>query len=1227
MRIAIRHSSPSHLAPTIIRCKTNADGGFVHVSDEWRRATGKDPAQALGWKWLEAVHPEDRSRVEASLRLSLAQTTRVETPLRLIDAAGTSRPALLMGDPPSADGASGALIDLAIFASDETTRGEAEATTQDFDEVRRRADFYHEALRNISDGLSVFDREWRYIFVNDNILRRIGKTMEEMIGLRVWDAFPEAVGTEGYHLLHRAMRERVSVEYEYYAAPYATWVSDKAYPTRDGLVIVSRDVTARKRMEDALHASRNMLRAIYDGTYEYIGLLTTSGVLLDVNRAALEFIGGDINEVVGRFLWETKWWAHTPGNVAERLQGAISRAAQGEFIRYETSLHRANGEIRYFDFSLHHVRNEKGEVIYLVPEGRDITEKKLLEMALREKEDRRAFLLTLSDALRPYADPRDVAQEALRLLCEHVRPGAAFCLELDETRRNIRQRAAWFGPGPLTFDDAALRLFWQATTPMLQPREMIVVADAAKDPRLDESARAAALAAGVGAFVAAPLLRGDKVVGTLIAQHATPYQWSEGELALIGETSDRSGGEMERAEDQAAIRRSEEKQAFLLKLSDAMRPLTEANEIYAVGCRLLRERLGVSRVHYCDIEDGHYWVRGCALDGAPPFAPQGEIAAFGAELLAAYRRGETVACADTRRDPRFTEAERLTLASAQVVAFAKVTVFKRGEWIGAFGAHHCEPREWTESELELMRDVAERVASAAESARSEAALRDSEKRFRAVFESMDEGFILADVIFDEADQATEIVYLEINLAAKRMTGRMPAARRRRVCDAGREDDWFDLLERVARSGVSERLERYYQERKCWFDVYVFKFDALVSDRRVAVVFQDVTERKKSEVALRNYADMLQEGDRRKDEFLATLAHELRNPLAPIRNAVYLLRRLEGGPDLVEKSAALIDMVDRQVDHLVRLVDDLLEVSRISRGKIELHKTTINLADVVRHAVETSEPFIDKGRHRLTVELPEEALRFSADPVRLAQVFSNLLNNAAKYTPRGGLIRIVGRREDNEVVVSVIDNGVGVAPDMLPRVFDLFAQASDLKARAQGGLGIGLALVRNLVQLHGGSVTAASAGEGRGSEFTVRLPLARPLDAKPDDRKAPAAAAPRRALVIDDNRDAADTLAMVLQALGAQTLVAYDGHDGVAVFADFHPDLVLLDLGMEGLDGYETARRLRSLPGGSRATLVALTGWGQAADRNRTQEAGFDAHLTKPASILSLDELLRRRQPA
>jgi signal transduction histidine kinase len=407
----------------------------------------------------------------------------------------------------------------------------------------------------------------------------------------------------------------------------------------------------------------------------------------------------------------------------------------------------------------------------------------------------------------------------------------------------------------------------------------------------------------------------------------------------------------------------------------------------------------------------------------------------------------------------------------------------------------------------------------------------------------------------------------------------------------------------ARAGEEARFEGLGRGA----DDYVVKpFSARELLVRVETLLRSAGLRRQTERALR-------EADARKDEFIAVLSHELRNPLAPLRNALEALR-FSSAADAA--AAGLLDMMERQVNHLVRLTDDLLEMSRITRGAFELRRERVELAAFVRNALETVDPLIRARNHQVTLALPEDTLWVDGDPVRLAQILANLLNNAARYTDKGGSIVVRAWREGASAAVAVRDNGAGIAPGQLTTLFDMFA-----RGERSSGLGIGLALARRLAEMHGGTIGAASDGLGKGAEFTVRLPLAAAAKAERSTATFDTAAlAPKRILVVDDNRDAADSLGVLLKFLGADVKVAHDGREALAAFEAHRPAVVLLDIGMPGMDGYEVARAIRSRADGG-VPLVALTGWGQEEDRRRVREAGFNHHLVKPAGLDALRALL------
>ena len=385
------------------------------------------------------------------------------------------------------------------------------------------------------------------------------------------------------------------------------------------------------------------------------------------------------------------------------------------------------------------------------------------------------------------------------------------------------------------------------------------------------------------------------------------------------------------------------------------------------------------------------------------------------------------------------------------------------------------------------------------------------------------------------------------------------------------------------------------------------------------IVRDVTERKRLEDNLRSLAADLAENDRRKNEFLATLAHELRNPLAPMSNMLEVLKRSDDDPQILKRAH---ETIERQLEQMVRLVDDLLDLNRITHDRLELRRSDVELSSVIQQAVEVALPLVDAAGHKLTVELPDEPVYLDADRMRLAQVFGNLLNNSSKYTKAPGTILLSAKRVDDEVVVTVKDNGAGIPADKLDSIFDMFMQVEGTSDRSQGGLGIGLTLVKRLVEMHGGSIESRSAGEGMGSEFIVRLPvLSRPVTAPQHGTWVPQATPARRILIVDDNRDSADSLAMLMQITNNEAYIAHDGVEAVEAIEKHRPEVVLLDIGLPKLDGHEVCRHVRTQPWGKDIVIIALTGWGQEADRRKSQEAGFDGHLVKPIDYDELMELL------
>ena len=558
------------------------------------------------------------------------------------------------------------------------------------------------------------------------------------------------------------------------------------------------------------------------------------------------------------------------------------------------------------------------------------------------------------------------------------------------------------------------------------------------------------------------------------------------------------------------------------------------------------------------------------------------------EILARLRRGERI---DHVESVRVAKDGRLLHVSLTVSPVRDST----GQIVGASS---------------IARDISDKI-------RATNALRERERQFREMIDALP-------VAIYTTDAKGRLTHF--NPAAVEFSGRVPELGSDHWCVTwklyhldGRpmpHDECpmaIALKEGRAIRGV-EAIAELPDGRKRWFEPFP---TPLFDDNGILVgginMLIDTTQRRRTEAVLR-------EVDRRKDEFLAVLAHELRNPLAPIRNALHVSRRCAADS---ASFGQVRELIERQVDVMVRLVDDLMEASHIKSDRIVLRKERVDLTEIVRTAVETSQPLIDAGRNRLDVCLPNEPLPMDADPVRLSQVIVNLLNNAAKYSDEGARIWLAAQREGSEVSVSVRDNGIGIAPDMLPKIFELFIQANSSYDRVQGGLGIGLALVKRLVELHGGSIVANSDGLGRGSEFVVRLPLAKEDrdECQPAPKRRSRTVSSHRILIVDDYRDSANSLSMLLKLSGGEVRTAYDGKTALEAIQSFQPSVVLLDIGMPQMDGYEVARRAREDSAGRELTLIAMTGWGEQDSIHRSKDAGIDYHLVKPVDYDALIELL------
>ena len=516
------------------------------------------------------------------------------------------------------------------------------------------------------------------------------------------------------------------------------------------------------------------------------------------------------------------------------------------------------------------------------------------------------------------------------------------------------------------------------------------------------------------------------------------------------------------------------------------------------------------------------------------------------------------------------------------------------------------------------REAAERVRLAQELTSMAFARTAAEERFRIAQEVSPVGFVLLDAIRDDNNKITDLRWSYINAAAKQI---LPKG-----ADIGRTlreayAPTHDLEQMIARhNNVITTNQSWHgdipwhtPEFSGWLSIRTVKVDD-----GVAVSFSDITQQMQMQTDLKSSNDELKANDRKKDEFLAILAHELRNPLAPIKNGLSILGNAPDNQDLSEEVRG---MMERQVDQMVRLVNDLMDVSRINRGRINLNKLPIQLDTAIENAVETARPMITEGGHTLIVDVTDSAIHLNGDIVRLSQALANLLNNAAKYTDKGGTITLSARQEGDTATITIKDTGIGIAQDMLERVFDMFSQNDGSLDRAQGGLGIGLSLVKNIVEMHGGTVQVQSPGIGKGSIFTVSLPV-QAHSAVAQETENPAGEAEQtalRVLVVDDNQASAQTLGWAIELSGHEVKVETSAEKALELVDDFKPQIVLLDIGMPEMNGYDLCKAMKKIPGLEQTIFIAQTGWGQESHRQLSREAGFDHHLVKPVDIKVLQE--------
>ncbi len=939
----------------------------------------------------------------------------------------------------------------------------------------------------------------------------------------------------------------------------------------------------------ALRESEHRYRRLFETAREGILILDPdTRRITDANPFMTELLGYTREELIGKELFEIGMLRDK-----QESQDAFRRLREERFIRHENLPLQTKAGRRIEVEVVANLYQENGHSV-IQANIRDIAERKRAEEALRESEARLAIeaktmrdLYDSSARLQTAPDLQTALEEILQSSIRLMRADFGD-VQLYNAERKVLRLAALHG-----FDEKFVETFRVVGTEddtacgrAIRTGKRVIIEDVEQD-ELFAPYRKAAAAAEYRSVQSTPLYdREGALLGVLSTHWRAPHQPLEQDLLTLDLYARQSINFIIRARAEKELRESEERFRSYFELGLIGMAITSPTkgmlEVNDEICKILGyERDELLKMTWAELTH--------------PDDLAADVANF-ERVIAGEIDGYKLDKRFIRKDGRIID----TTISVKALRDADGAV---------------------DYFVALVEDVTDRK-------RAEEALRESEAKYHTLFDSMDEGYSIIQMLYDTDGKPIDWRILEVNPAFEKHIG-VACAKGKTVRELGLavEPRWMEIYGHVAETDESLRFEEHSETLRRTFDVYAFRIGA-PDERKVAVLFTNITERKRAEASLRESERRMQEHaaeladlHRRKDEFLAMLSHELRNPLSPILNAAHILRLQKDENPLQQQARAVIE---RQVNQLSRLVNELLEVSRVITGTIRLRPERLDIRAVVEQAVESVSPLIDQRGHQLFVSLPAEPVWSEGDAARLEQVVINLLNNAAKYTHEGGMIWVNLQPEGDEVTLRVRDTGVGIAPELLPRIFDLFTQADRSLDRSQGGLGIGLSLTQRLVELHHGEIEAHSAGLGQGSEFIVRLPVLRTSEMETDMTSTGTvkqAAQGWRVLVVDDNVDAANMIAMMLQIYGYQAETVYSAKSALEMAVEYRPDFVVLDIGLPGMDGYEVARRLRQIHELKDTRLIAATGYGQDSDRQRSEEAGFDHHLVKPIDPEKLQTVL------
>ena len=1156
---------------------TDATGMMTGEQVAWETFTGQDSERYAGHGWLSLVHPDEAQPTLDAWSQAVAEKKNFTFEHRVRRRDGQWRICRVRAVPVLNE--QGDVSDWVGVHTDITELKQVERA------LAERTEMLNGVLEGTTDVIFVKDLDGRIVLVNAAFAAAAGSTPEQLLGKTDEDLFPPDVATVLRHADEALLADGSPVQIEEtipVAGEPRVFLTMKA-PLRDGssrvigILGIGRDITDRVEAEAALRTSEARFRTLFESMDEgfcVIEMAFEEGGrardyrVLEKNPAFGQHTG--MTGLVGRSVREAipdleEFWYETYGRVA----------ATGEPIRFvrETAI----GGGRWLDvyaFRLGAAGSNKVAILFS-----DITLSRHAEETVRASDARNSFLMTLGDTLRPLSDPIKIQVEASRVLGERLGANRVAYYEVHGDDCIVQRD--YTNTAPSIVGCHSVASFGREVLAVLQAGRIATAADVDALP-LTADERAVYASLQIRAYIGVPLIKDGQFVAGLSVHADTVRQWTPAEIAIAEDTAERTWAAVERARAENALRESEAQRRLALEAAelgtwhvDPMTRLTRTDARFRAIFGTTEELTDYLRLFSVMHPD--------------------DLPAVEAAVAAALRPDDPEPYAIEYRINRPDGATRWVFAKGRVT-------YENGE-----SGPHAVRFDGT------VLDITDRK-------RAEETLHDSEARLSGILRRSPAGIVQTDaagcMTLVNPRWCEMLGYSEGELLGRDVIG---------ITDPSYVEPTAAAIGRLAAGGPDFQIEKSYRRK----DGSVLHAQSNIAALRspdgeflglIAVVL-DISERFRSEEAMRRLAAELADAGRRKDEFLATLAHELRNPLAPIQNGLQIMRL--GGSD-VGSLDKIQSMMERQVRQMTHLIDDLMDVARINQGKIVLKKTRVNLADVVRNATDTSRLLIDARGHALTVTLPPSAVYVVGDLTRLSQAVANLLNNAAKFTGDGGHLRLAVERQGSDAVLSVEDNGVGIAAEKQAQIFDMFAQIDHSLEKSQGGLGIGLNIVRQLVELHGGSIAVESEGHGAGSRFVVRLPAAVADAANgPHDRSSVPkdTSVRRRILVVDDNRDAATSLTELLNVMGNDTQTAFDGEQAVAMTEAFCPQVILMDIGMPKVNGYEACRRIRAEPWGKNIVIIAQSGWGQDDVKLKSKQAGFSAHMLKPVDLGALEQLM------